>query len=72
MIIVSGFNVYPNEIEDVLSNHDAILECAVIGVKDERAGEKVKAVIVLNDQSADHETARAELEKLLPSTVNRL
>ena len=62
MIIVSGFNVYPNEIEDVLSNHDAILECAVIGVKDERAGEKVKAVIVLNDQSSDHETARAELE----------
>ncbi|WP_065187800.1 AMP-binding protein [Shewanella woodyi] len=62
MIIVSGFNVYPNEIEDVLSNHDAILECAVIGVKDERAGEKVKAVIVLNDQSSDQEAARAELE----------
>jgi long-chain acyl-CoA synthetase len=47
MIIVSGFNVYPNEVEDVLSAHPAILECAVVGVQDERQGEAVKAFIVM-------------------------
>ena len=50
MIIVSGFNVYPNEVEDVLSTHQLVLECAVVGVKDERSGEAVKAVIVLKTQ----------------------
>ncbi|KIH83430.1 long-chain-fatty-acid--CoA ligase [Pseudomonas batumici] len=39
MILVSGFNVYPNEIEDVVANHPDILECACIGVPDERSGE---------------------------------
>lgn len=58
MIIVSGFNVYPNEVEDVLSNHESILECAVIGVEDERSGEAVKAVIVLADQGSDTDAAR--------------
>ncbi len=47
MIIVSGFNVYPNEVEDVLFTHPAVLEAAVIGVPDEYRGEKVKAFIVL-------------------------
>lgn len=47
MIIVSGFNVYPNEVEDVLFTHPAILEAAVIGVPDEYRGEAVKAFIVL-------------------------
>lgn len=58
MIIVSGFNVYPNEVEDVLANHESILECAVIGIKDERSGEAVKAVIVLADQAADTDVAK--------------
>ncbi|NRD73210.1 AMP-binding protein [Shewanella sp. VB17] len=62
MIIVSGFNVYPNEIEDVLSNHHAILECAVIGLQDERTGEKVKVVVVLNDPKSDHDALRVEIE----------
>jgi long-chain acyl-CoA synthetase len=47
MIIVSGFNVYPNEVEDVLFTHPAVLEAAVIGVPDPYRGEAVKAFITL-------------------------
>src|SRR5205823_1815899 len=43
MILVSGFNVYPNEIEEVIAGHPGVLECAVIGVEDPRSGEAVKA-----------------------------
>jgi long-chain acyl-CoA synthetase len=46
MILVSGFNVYPNEIEAVISRHQDVLECAVVGVKDNNSGEAVKAVVV--------------------------
>ncbi|WP_373096981.1 AMP-binding protein [Zhongshania sp.] len=46
MILVSGFNVYPNEIENVLCGHPDVLECAVVGVNDERTGEAVKAFVV--------------------------
>ena len=46
MIIVSGFNVYPNEIEDVLMSHPQVASCAVIGVPDERTGEAVKLFVV--------------------------
>lgn len=46
MIIVSGFNVYPNEVEDVLAGHPDVLEVAVLGVPDARSGEAVKAFIV--------------------------
>ncbi|WP_412460497.1 long-chain-fatty-acid--CoA ligase FadD2 [Pseudomonas sp. SC11] len=46
MIIVSGFNVYPNEIEDVLMGHPQVASCAVIGVPDERSGEAVKLFVV--------------------------
>ena len=46
MIVVSGFNVFPNEIEDVLALHPDVLEAGAIGVKDERSGEAVKVVIV--------------------------
>jgi long-chain acyl-CoA synthetase len=49
MIVVSGFKVFPNEIEDVLAMHPGVLEAAVIGVADERAGEAVKAVVVRKD-----------------------
>jgi long-chain acyl-CoA synthetase len=51
MILVSGFNVYPNEIEEVIASHPGVLECAVIGVDDPRSGEAVKAFIVRKDQS---------------------
>ncbi|MEK0159720.1 AMP-binding protein [Pseudoalteromonas piscicida] len=47
MIIVSGFNVYPNEIEDVLVSHPAILEAAVVGKADEKTGESVHAYVTL-------------------------
>ena len=46
MILVSGFNVYPNEIEDVIAMHPGVLEVAVIGVKDEHSMEVPKAFIV--------------------------
>jgi long-chain acyl-CoA synthetase len=49
MILVSGFNVYPNEIEEVIAGHPGVLECAVIGVQDARSGEAVKAFIVRKD-----------------------
>jgi acyl-CoA synthetase (AMP-forming)/AMP-acid ligase II len=49
MILVSGFNVYPNEIEEVIASHPGVLECAVIGVADSRSGEAVKAFIVKKD-----------------------
>jgi len=46
MVLVSGFNVYPNEIEDVVGKLDGVLECACVGVADEKSGEAVKLVIV--------------------------
>ena len=46
MIIVSGFNVYPNEIEDVISAHPDVIECAAIGVPSESTGEAVKVFVV--------------------------
>ncbi len=51
MILVSGFNVYPNEIEEVIASHPGVLECAVIGVADAKSGEAVKAFIVRKDQN---------------------
>jgi long-chain acyl-CoA synthetase len=49
MILVSGFNVYPNEIEEVIAGHPGVMECAVIGVADEKSGEAVKAFVVRKD-----------------------
>ncbi|WP_374568658.1 long-chain-fatty-acid--CoA ligase [Ideonella sp.] len=49
MILVSGFNVYPNEVEDVITQMPGVLECAAVGVPDEKAGEAVKVVIVKKD-----------------------
>jgi len=49
MILVSGFNVYPNEIEQVVSLHAGVLECAAVGVPDEKSGEAVKLFVVRND-----------------------
>jgi long-chain acyl-CoA synthetase len=46
---VSGFNVYPTEVEDVLYHHPKISKCAVIGVPDDRTGERVKAFVVLKE-----------------------
>ncbi len=49
MVLVSGFNVYPNEVEEVVANCPGVLECAVVGVPDEKTGEAVKLVIVKKD-----------------------
>jgi long-chain acyl-CoA synthetase len=55
MILVSGFNVYPNEIEEVIASHPGVLECAVIGVTDARSGEAVKAFVVKKDPNVTAE-----------------
>jgi len=55
MILVSGFNVYPNEIEDVLASHPGVLEVAAIGVPNERSGEMVKVFVVKKDKSLKEE-----------------
>jgi long-chain acyl-CoA synthetase len=51
LILVSGFNVYPNEVEDTITRHDKVMEAAVIGVPDERSGEAVRAFVVRRDPS---------------------
>jgi len=55
MILVSGFNVYPNELEAVISAHPGVLECAVIGVPDQNSGEAVKVFIVRRDPALNAE-----------------
>ncbi|HEX2489800.1 MAG TPA: long-chain fatty acid--CoA ligase, partial [Blastocatellia bacterium] len=78
MIIVSGFNVYPNEVEDVLFTHPAVMEAAVIGVPDQYRGEAVKAFITLRpgaNATADEviEFCRANLAKYkIPSLIEFL
>ena len=49
MVLVSGFNVYPNEVEDVVAQLPGVMECAVVGVADDKTGEAVKLVIVKKD-----------------------
>ena len=59
MVLVSGFNVYPNEIEDVVAKLAGVLECACVGVADEKTGEAVKLVIVKKDPALTEEQVRA-------------
>ncbi|MBC3365348.1 long-chain-fatty-acid--CoA ligase FadD2 [Pseudomonas sp. SWRI154] len=59
MIIVSGFNVYPNEIEDVVMAHPKVASCAVIGVPDERSGEAVKLFVVARESGVSLEELKA-------------
>jgi long-chain acyl-CoA synthetase len=59
MVLVSGFNVYPNEVEDVLASHPKVLEAAVVGVPDKTSGEAVKAFIVVKDKSLTVEELKA-------------
>ncbi|MCC7442262.1 MAG: AMP-binding protein [Bdellovibrionales bacterium] len=65
MILVSGFNVYPNEIEDVLAAHPGVLESAAVGIPDEKSGESVKVFVVKKDQSLGDEVLMAYLRKNL-------
>jgi len=59
MILVSGFNVYPNEIEDVVAQCPGVLEVAALGIPDEKSGEAVKIVVVRKDPGLTAETIRA-------------
>jgi long-chain acyl-CoA synthetase len=58
MVLVSGFNVYPNEVEDVVAEMEGVLECAVVGVPDEKTGEAVKLVIVKKDPALTEQQVR--------------
>jgi len=58
MILVSGFNVYPNEIEEVVSNLDGVLECAAVGQPDEHSGEAVKLVVVAKSDALTEQAVR--------------
>jgi len=62
MILVSGFNVYPNEVEDVVTQMPGVLECAAVGVPDSKAGEAVKLVIVRKDPNVTEAQVRAYCE----------
>ena len=59
MVLVSGFNVYPNEVEDVLTMHPGVLEAAVIGLPDKTSGEAVAAYVVKKDPALTEEALRA-------------
>jgi long-chain acyl-CoA synthetase len=61
MILVSGFNVYPNEIEDVAALHSGVLESAAVGVPDEKSGEVVKLFVVKKDPALTSEALMAHL-----------
>ncbi len=62
MILVSGFNVYPNEVEDVVTQMPGILECAAVGIADAKAGEAVKLVIVRSNPAVTEADVRAYCE----------
>jgi long-chain acyl-CoA synthetase len=67
MILVSGFNVYPNEVEGVIAAHPGVLECAVVAVPDEKSGEAVKVVIVKKDPDLTKEAVIEYCRALLTS-----
>ena len=65
MILVSGFNVYPNEVEDAIAKLDAVLEVAVIGVPDAKSGEAVRAYVVRQDDTLTEEAVREHCRRYL-------
>jgi long-chain acyl-CoA synthetase len=65
MVLVSGFNVYPNEVEDVIALHPGVLECAVIGVPDTASGEAVKAFVVRRDPALTEDELKQFVAKEL-------
>ncbi|HPV22591.1 MAG TPA: long-chain-fatty-acid--CoA ligase [Casimicrobium sp.] len=58
MVLVSGFNVYPNEVEDVVASCPGVMECAVIGVPDDKSGEAVKVFVVKKDPNLTEQQVR--------------
>jgi long-chain acyl-CoA synthetase len=65
MVLVSGFNVYPNEVEDVVASHPGVLEVACIGIPDEHSGEAVKIFVVKKDPNLTEGDLRAYCEQNL-------
>ena len=65
MILVSGFNVYPNEIEDVVAQNEGVLECAAIGVPDEKSGERIKLFVVKKDPTLTEDQLMAHCKENL-------
>ena len=65
MILVSGFNVYPNEIEDVVTSHPDVLECAAIGVPDQKSGEAIKVFVVPSKADLSTDELKAFLKTVL-------
>lgn len=59
MIIVSGFNVYPNEVESIIETHPKVAECSVVGISDESQGQSVKAYVVKSDSSLNEDDIKA-------------
>ena len=65
MILVSGFNVYPNEIEDVAAAHPGVLEAAAVGIPDEKSGEVVKLFVVRKDPALTEDSLMKHLRSNL-------
>jgi long-chain acyl-CoA synthetase len=65
LILVSGFNVYPNEVEDAVSRLDAVMEAAVVGIPDARSGEAVRAYVVRRDAGLTAEQVIAHCRTVL-------
>jgi len=65
MILVSGFNVYPNEVEAVIATHPAVADCAVVGVPDDESGEIVVAFVSPKDESVTEEAIRSHCKQSL-------
>jgi long-chain acyl-CoA synthetase len=73
MILVSGFNVYPNEIENVVVAHPKVLEAAAIGIPNEKTGEAIKLFVVKKDDSlTEEELITCCKENLTPYKVPKL
>ena len=68
MILVSGFNVFPNELENVISLCPGVVECAAIGVPDEKQGEAIKVFVVKNDPTLTEE----DVVRVLPAEPHGL
>jgi long-chain acyl-CoA synthetase len=65
MILISGFNVYPNEIEEEVAQHGGVLECAVVGMADEHSGEAVKLIVVKKDPALTEAALREHCQARL-------
>ena len=65
MILVSGFNVYPNEIEEVVAAHPAVENCAAIGIPDAKSGEAVKLFIISTDKNLTADDIKAHCRENL-------